>query len=123
VEYLKDIGYSISRFIKLDNENLEKRFISFVHICVEVDLYEGILDKIILMCGGKEYLQPLDYEKHCFHVKKLSTTRAPSAFLFFFKRGVRHPRDEDNSSWIARSKGCCWFQELCKSKEGQPSAT
>lgn len=48
----------------MDNEILGKGIITFVCICVEVDLSKGLLEKIILKWKGKDYAQPFHYEKY-----------------------------------------------------------
>ena len=52
--------------IKIYSERLPNGFISFICICVELDLSEGLPYMIIPKGDGKEYLQPLDYENTAF---------------------------------------------------------
>lgn len=78
---LEDIGDSISCLIKINSETLKKSIIIFIHICVEVDNSEGLRDKTILMCDGKDYLQPLDYENITF---SLSVAMTYSKFMSLF---------------------------------------
>lgn len=65
-DILEDIGDSIEHLIKVGSDQLSKGFVNFVRLCVEVELNEGLPDKIVPKQGYKEYSQPLDYENTTF---------------------------------------------------------
>lgn len=63
---LENMVNLIGWHIKTDNDRMAKGIISFVLICVEVDLSKGLPDKILLKLRGRVYSQPVDYENTAF---------------------------------------------------------
>lgn len=66
---LEVMGNLIGHFIKIDIERLSKRILTFVRICVEVDLNKGSSNKILLKWRVNVLTQLLDYEKTTFHYR------------------------------------------------------
>ena len=57
LELLEKVGNLIVIFVKIDMERLSKSIFTYVHICVEVNLYKGLLDKIELKWLENVYFQ------------------------------------------------------------------
>ena len=48
IEALKEIGNALGKFVAVDCDRLQKGMATYVSICIEVDLSEGMLEKITL---------------------------------------------------------------------------
>jgi len=46
--FLSTLGNTLHRFIKVDTDRISKGFITFTCICVEIDLSQGIMDRILI---------------------------------------------------------------------------
>jgi hypothetical protein len=46
--FLPTLGNALGRFIKTDTYKIAKGFITFAHICVEIDLSQGLPDRILI---------------------------------------------------------------------------
>lgn len=66
---LTDIGNTLGKFLKVDNDRLSKDIYTFSRICVEVDLSQGLPDHFLLLHNEKQWAQPLDYENTAFRYR------------------------------------------------------
>jgi hypothetical protein len=113
--FLSTLGNTLGKFIKADTDRILKGFITFTHICVEIDLSQGILDRIFIdWTEGDPYTQMVDYENITFRFlscKKIGHLQAmcplspsPSLTLGAWKRAngwkvPKHRKRRPNPSY------------------------
>jgi hypothetical protein len=78
--FLSTLGNTLGRFIKSDMDQISKGFITFAHICVEIDLSQGLSDRILInWVKGDPYTQMVNYENtafRCFSCQKIGHLQA-----------------------------------------------
>jgi hypothetical protein len=73
--FLPTLGNALGRFIKLDTDQISKGFITFACICVEIDLSQGLPDRILIDWTEDEpYTQLVDYENTAFRCRSCQQT-------------------------------------------------
>jgi hypothetical protein len=73
--FLPTLGNALGRFIKIDTERIEKGFVTFARICVEIDLSQGLPDRILIDWGdGDPFIQMVDYENTAFRCRSCQQT-------------------------------------------------
>jgi hypothetical protein len=74
--FLPTLGNALGRFIKTDIDRITKGFITFARICVEIDLSQGLPDRILIDWGdGDPFIQMVDYENTAFRCRSYQQTR------------------------------------------------
>ena len=71
---LKEIGNTLGKFVVVDGDRLHKGMATYVRICVEVDLSEGLPEQITLNWNSKTWVQHLDYENTTFRCRSCLQT-------------------------------------------------
>ena len=66
IEALKEIWNALGKFVAVDGDQIQKGMATYVRICIEVDLSEGLPKKITLNWNSKSWVQLLDYENIAF---------------------------------------------------------
>jgi hypothetical protein len=65
--FLPTLGNALGKFIKLDTDRISKGFITFTGICIEIDLNQGLPDRILIDWTEDEpYMKLVDYENIAF---------------------------------------------------------
>jgi hypothetical protein len=65
----------LGRFIKIDTDRIAKGFVTFTCICVEIDLSQGLPDKILIDWGdGDPFIYMVDYENTVFRCRSCQQT-------------------------------------------------
>jgi hypothetical protein len=73
--FLPTLGNALGRFIKIDTDRITKGFITFARICVEIDLSQGLPDRILIDWGdGDPFIQMVDYENTAFRCRSCQQT-------------------------------------------------
>lgn len=62
LEILTDIGNAIGNFVKVAEQTKRMRFVSFVRICVYLDIFKELSSSIKLSWQVEEWEQEIDYE-------------------------------------------------------------
>ena len=60
------IGNLLGKFLKTDEDRISRGILTFIRICIEVDLSEGLPESINLKFNNTQWTQPLDYENTTF---------------------------------------------------------
>jgi hypothetical protein len=73
--FLPTLGNALGRFIKIDTDRITKGFITFARICVEIDLSQGLPDRILIDWDeGDPFTQMVDYENTAFRCRSCQQT-------------------------------------------------
>jgi hypothetical protein len=73
--FLPTLGNVLGRFIKIDTDRITKGFITFACICVEIDLSQGLPDRILIdWTEDDPYTQMVDYENTAFRCRSCQQT-------------------------------------------------
>jgi hypothetical protein len=73
--FLPTLGNALGRFIKIDTDRIVKGFITFARICVEIDLSQGLSDRILIDWDeGDPFTQMVDYENTAFRCRSCQQT-------------------------------------------------
>jgi hypothetical protein len=73
--FLPTLGNALGRFIKIDTDRIAKGFVTFARICVEIDLSQGLPDRILIDWGdGDPFIQMVDYENTAFRCRSCQQT-------------------------------------------------
>lgn len=60
------IGNTLGKFLKTEGDKITRGIFTFVRICVEVDLSQGLPDNITINFNNAQWKQPLDYKNTTF---------------------------------------------------------
>jgi hypothetical protein len=73
--FLPTLGNALGRFIKIDTDRITKGFVTFARLCVEIDLSQGLPDRILIDWGdGDPFIQMVDYENTAFRCRSCQQT-------------------------------------------------
>jgi hypothetical protein len=68
--FLPSLGNALGRFIKIDTDRIVKGFVTFAHICIEIDLSQGIPYRILIdEDEGDPFTQMVYYENTTFRCR------------------------------------------------------
>jgi hypothetical protein len=73
--FLPTLGNVLGRFIKIDTDRITKGFVTFARICIEIDLSQGLPDRILIdWTEDDPYTQLVDYENTSFRCHSCQQT-------------------------------------------------
>jgi hypothetical protein len=73
--FLPTLGNVLGRFIKIDTDQITRGFVTFTRICVEIDLSQGLPDRILIdWTEDDPYTQLVDYENTAFRCRSCQQT-------------------------------------------------
>jgi hypothetical protein len=65
--FLLTLGNVLGKFIDIDTDWIMKGFVTFSHICIEIDLIQGLPDRILIDWDENDpYMQMINYENTTF---------------------------------------------------------
>lgn len=74
LKVLTTIGNSLGKFLKIDEDRVNRGIFTFARICVEVDLSQGLPEHITLKYNNSLRIQLLDYENTTFRCRSCMQT-------------------------------------------------